>query len=86
MAKQVYTATQARANFFRLLDQAEAGEDIVIVKLDDRTTFRVARIQGTKADKRAILHRMAKLGFRSRQPAEMRRVLVHGTIPEETNE
>jgi len=57
----VFTATEARQNFFELLRMAEAGKEPIVMKKDSKVKFKIVRTQAKKMkDKMKILHIFCK--------------------------
>lgn len=76
--QRVVSATAARANFFNLLERAENGEDVIIVKKDSKKKFKLVKIKDNpKPNKELIIKQMGEIGLRFMSPEEIKKILVN---------
>lgn len=62
--KIVFTATEARQNFFELLRLVDAGKEPIIKKEDSNKQYKVVEVKKNKSvDKMKVLKEMAKINF-----------------------
>lgn len=74
--KTVFTATEARQNFFELLQLAEAGKEPIIVKKDSKVNFRVVTSpKKKKKDIKKILKEMGEIGLKSMPWSKMEKII-----------
>ncbi len=78
MKQTTFNATEARQNFFKILEMVEQGKDAVIVKQDRGVKFKLTRIVEKKKDKdiKKLLDEMAKIGLRSMPIKEMKKIIL----------
>lgn len=71
----VFTATEARQNFFELLRMAEEGKEPIVVKKDSRTRFKIIKTQAKKVkDKMKIVEAMGKIGLKALPIEQMKKI------------
>lgn len=77
MADQiVFTATEARQNFFELLRMAEAGKEPIVVKKDSKIEFKIVKNQTKKMkDKMKIVSEMGKIGLKTLPIEQINKIL-----------
>jgi len=72
----VFTATEARQNFFELLRMAEAGKEPIVMKKDSRIKFKIVRTQAKKMkDKMKIVREMGKIGLKTLPINQINKIL-----------
>lgn len=73
----VFTATEARQNFFELLRMAEEGKEPIVVKKDSRTRFKIIKTQVKKVkDKMKIVEEMGKIGLKALPIKQMNKIFA----------
>lgn len=73
----IYSATEARQNFFTLLKTVQKGQEVIIVKNDDRTRFKLSLV--TKKPKKnlmKIVERMGEIGLETGPWQEMKKIIL----------
>lgn len=71
----VFTATEARQNFFELLRMAEEGKEPIVTKKDSRTRFKIIKTQAKKVkDKMKIVEAMGKIGLKALPIEQMKKI------------
>jgi len=75
--KIVFTATEARQNFFELLRMAEAGKEPIVMKKDTNIKFKMTMIKEKKRKKNIdkILKKMGEIGLPALPIKEINRIL-----------
>lgn len=77
LTKRVVTATEARANLFDLLNKAERGEEVIIVKKDSNKRFKLIKEKNNpKANKALIVKQMGGIDFPFMSPQEIKKVIL----------
>lgn len=72
----IFTATEARQNFFELLRMVEAGKEPIVVKKDSRIEFKIVKTQSKKMkDKMKIVREMGKIGLRTLPIEQINKIL-----------
>ncbi len=75
--KTVFTATEARQNFFELLRMAEEGKEPVVVKKDTSAEFKIIKTQIKKRkDKMKVVEEMGRIGLKIVPMRRMKKILV----------
>lgn len=72
----VFTATEARQNFFELLRMAEAGKEPIVIKKDSQIEFKIVKTQAKKMkDKMKIVKEMGKIGLKTLPIEQINKIL-----------
>jgi len=72
----VFTATEARQNFFELLRMAEAGKEPIVMTKDSRIKIKIVRTQAKKMkDKMKIVREMGKIGLKTLPINQINKIL-----------
>lgn len=75
--KIVFTATEARQNFFELLRMAEEGKEPIVVKKDTDSEFRIIKNEVKKRkDKMRIVEEMGRIGLKTVPMKQMKKILA----------
>jgi len=76
--KMVFTATEARQNFFELLRMAEKGKEPIVVKKDKNIRFKMTMIKGKKKEKNIdkILKEMGDIGLKTMPWKKMKKIIL----------
>ncbi|OGM29568.1 hypothetical protein A2630_01085 [Candidatus Woesebacteria bacterium RIFCSPHIGHO2_01_FULL_44_10] len=74
--KLVYTASEARQNFFSLLRLAGQGRDVIIRTKNSFVRFRMEQINKvSKEEKLRAVEELAKLNIRTPSPKKLSKIL-----------
>lgn len=77
MAKKIFTATEARQNFFELLKSVEKGQDAIILKKDQGIRFRITLEKPEKKkDYKKILKEMGQIGLKITSWKKAKKIIV----------
>lgn len=76
--KIVFTATEARQNFFELLRMAEEGREPIVVRKDKNIKFKMTVIKKKKKEKNIdkILKEMGDIGLRTMPWKRMKKIIL----------
>lgn len=74
----VFTATEARQNFFELLRMVEEGKEPIVVKKDKNIKFKMTMIKGKKKEKNIdkILKEMGDIGLKTMPWKKMKKIIL----------
>lgn len=74
--KQIFTATEARQNFFEILKIVEKGKEAIIVKKDEDKRFKLILAEKEKQpNKVAIVKKMGKIGLKTMSVRKMKEII-----------
>ncbi len=74
----VFTATEARQNFFELLRMAEKGKEPIVVKKDKNIRFKMTMIKEKKQKRNIdkILKEMGEIGLKTMPWKKMKKIIL----------
>lgn len=74
----VFTATEARQNFFELLRMAEEGKEPIVVKKDKNIRFKMTMIKEKRKEKNIdkILKEMGEIGLKTMPWKKMKKIIL----------
>lgn len=74
----IFTATEARQNFFELLRMAEEGKEPIVVKKDKNIRFKMTMIKEKKKEKNIdkILKEMGEIGLKTMSVKKMKKIIL----------
>ncbi|MBI2595360.1 hypothetical protein HYW46_01335 [Candidatus Daviesbacteria bacterium] len=76
---KVFYATEARGKLFELLRLVEKGQEIMIIKKDSNSKFKLSLIKKEgNSSKASLAQNLAGLDFKSRSPQEISRIIESG--------
>ena len=74
----VFTATEARQNFFELIRMAEKGKEPIVVKKDKNIRFKMTMIKEKKQKRNIdkILKEMGEIGLKTMPWKKMKKIIL----------
>ena len=74
----VFTATEARQNFFELLRMVEEGKEPIVVKKDKNIRFKMTMIKEKRKEKNIdkILKEMGDIGLKTMPWKKMKKIIL----------
>ena len=69
-------ATEARANFFKLLRMVAQGEDVIVINKDSGQKFKISLLkEELKSGKQSILKQLGDANLKSKTPDEIEKII-----------